>query len=175
MKAIKFFAIAILFSGVSVMASAQVNNITSSSATASSSATIIKPIKIVKDLDLTFGTIATSSAAGTVTIAHDAVANATAALGVALAPTTGTRQAAKFTISGENNVNYGVTMPATTTLTRDGGSETMTVTLSKNLKTTANTLGASDATLYVGGVLAVAANQTSGLYNGEFAITVQYE
>ena len=175
MKAIKFFAIAILFSGVSVMASAQVNNITSSSATASSSATIIKPIKIVKDLDLTFGTIATSSAAGTVTIAHNAEANATAADGVALAPTTGTRQAAKFTISGENGVSYGVTMPATATLKRKDGSEQMTVTLSKNLKTTANTLGASDATLYVGGVLAVAANQTSGLYNGEFAITVQYE
>ena len=175
MKAIKFFAIAILFSGVSVMASAQLNNITSSSATASSSATIIKPIKIVKDLDLTFGTIATSSAAGTVTIAADAVANPTAADGVALAPTTGTRQAAKFTISGENNVNYGVTMPATATLTRDGGSETMTVTLSKNLETKGNTLGASDATLYVGGVLAVSANQVSGVYNGEFAVTVQYE
>ena len=172
MKAIKFFALAVVFSGVSVMATAQ---ITSSSATASSSATIIKPIKIVKNLDLTFGSIATSSAAGTVTISADAIANPTAALGVALAPTTGTRQAAKFTISGEKGVNYGVTMPATTTLTRDGGSETMTVTLSKNLATTGNTLGASDATLYVGGVLAVVANQASGVYNGEFAITVQYE
>lgn len=175
MKAIKFFAIAILFSGVSVMASAQVNNITSSSATASSSATIIKPIKIEKNLDLNFGTIATSSAAGTVTIAHDAVANATAANGVALAPTTELRQAAKFTISGENGVSYGVTMPATATLKSKDGSKEMTVTLSKNLLTTGNTLGASDATLYVGGVLAVGANQTSGLYNGEFAITVQYE
>jgi len=172
MKAIKIFALAVVFSGVSVMATAQ---ITSSSATASSSATIIKPIKIVKNLDLTFGSIATSSAAGTVTISADAIANPTAALGVALAPTTGTRQAAKFTISGENGVNYGVTMPATTTLTRDGGPETMTVTLSKNLATTGNTLGASDATLYVGGVLAVVANQASGVYNGEFAITVQYE
>ena len=172
MKAIKLFALAVIFSGVSVMATAQ---ITSSSSTASSSATIIKPVKIIKDLDLTFGTIATSSAPGTVTIAADAIANATAALGVALAPTTGTRQAAKFTISGENDVNYGVTMPATATLTREDGSETMTITLSKNLKTTGNTLGASDATLYVGGVLAVLANQASGVYNGEFAVTVQYE
>ena len=172
MKAIKIFALAVVFSGVSVMATAQ---ITSSSATASSSATIIKPIKIVKNLDLTFGSIATSSAAGTVTISADAIANPTAALGVALAPTTGTRQAAKFTISGENGVNYGVTMPATATLTRDGGSETMTVTLSKNLATTGNKLGASDATLYVGGVLAVVANQASGVYNGQFEITVQYE
>ena len=66
-------------------------------------------------------------------------------------------------------------MPATATLTRVDGSETMTVTLSKNLETTGNTLGASDATLYVGGVLAVSANQVSGVYNGEFAVTVQYE
>ena len=172
MKAIKFFAIAILFSGVSVMATAQ---ITSSTATASSSATLIKPIKIEKNLDLTFGTIATSSAAGTVTIAADSVANPTAALGVALAPTTGTRQAAKFTISGENAVKYGVTMPATATLTRVSGTETMTVTLSKNLETTGNTLGASNATLYVGGVLAVSGDQKSGVYNGGFTVTVQYE
>ena len=166
MKAIKFFAIAILFSGVSVMASAQVNNITSSSAKANSSAKIIQPIKIIKDLDLTFGTIATSTTGGKVTIFHGAEANATAADGVALAPTTGTRQAAKFTISGENNFKYGITMPKTATLTRDSGSETMTVTLSKNLKTTGNTFGASDATLYVGGVLAVLAKQASGDYKG---------
>ena len=173
MKAIKFFAIAILFSGVSVMASAQ--NTATQSATAS--AKIVAPITLTKTNDLRFGTIATSSASGTVSVAATVGAQATASDGATMvASSLANTGPAVFTITGESDQKFSLNVKTDDVITLSNGSKTMDVTLSiPGFTATANTLTGGTRTLYIGGSLAVGANQVSGAYSKEFDVTVAYE
>lgn len=170
MKKIKFFAIAALFLGFSVNAMAQ----NTANANASASATIVSPLSISKTRDLNFGTIvANSENAGTVTLATTSDATSSATTGVTMAPGS-TSNTAVFAISGDANRTFNITMPATVTLAGPGIA-TMDITLTKNLSATNNALTGGTSTLYVGGSLAVAANQAAGAYTGEFNVAIAYE
>jgi hypothetical protein len=170
-KLASIFAIAFLMTlGFNAAAQSSGN---SETATANASATIIAPISISKVLDLRFGTITKTATAGTVTLTP------TENLGVTysaddMATTLTARGAAKFNIVGEAGAHFAVNVPATITL-NGTGSNTMTITTSKNLATANNTLTEGSAVLYVGGVLAVGANQTVGSYSNTFDVTVSYE
>jgi hypothetical protein len=170
MKTIKFFAIAALFLGFSVNAMAQQEG----SATATAGATIVSPLSISNSRDLNFGTIvANSENAGTVTLAatSDATSSAT---GVTMAPGS-VSNTAIFTITGDEKRTFNITMPATVTLAGPG-SKTMLITLAKNLDDANNSLATGGtSTLYVGGSLAVAANQAAGAYSAEFNVAIAYE
>lgn len=168
MKTIKFIAIATLFLGFSVNAMAQQTG----NATADAGATIVSPLSISNTRDLHFGTIvANASVAGTVTLAT--TENATSeATGVTMAPGS-TSRTAVFTITGDASRTFNITMPATVTLTGPG--DAMIITLAKNLGNGNNLLTGGTSTLYVGGSLAVAANQAAGAYNGEFNVTIAYD
>lgn len=169
MKKIKFFAIAALFLGFSVNAMAQQTG----NATATAGATIVSPLRISKTRNLEFGTIvANASEAGTVTLATTNEATSEAS-GVTMAPGS-TSYTAIFTINGDANRTFKITMPATVTLAGPGIA-TMDITLAKNLNATNNALTDGTSTLYVGGSLAVAANQAAGAYNGEFNVAIAYE
>ena len=175
MKAIKFFAIAILFSGVSVMASAQ--NTATQSATAS--AKIVAPITLTKTTDLRFGTIATSSASGTVLVEPTAGATATASDGATMvASSLANTGPAVFTITGESDQKFSLNVKTgdVITLSNSNGSKTMDVTLAiPDFTETKNTLTGGTRSLIIGGSLAVGANQVSGAYSKTFDVTVAYE
>src|SRR5574344_4896 len=94
MKAIKFFAIAILFSGVSVISSAQVT------AKATATSTIVTPIGITKTVDMDFGTVV---------LAPDG--NRTSTGGVTLPATKGTVTAAQFNVTGADGYTFAITLP----------------------------------------------------------------
>ncbi|MGE0092747.1 MAG: DUF4402 domain-containing protein [Bacteroidales bacterium] len=169
MKTIKFFAIAALFLGFSVNAMAQQTG----NATATAGATIVSPLSISNSRNLDFGTIvANSENAGTVTLAatSDATSSAT---GVTMAPSS-VSNTAVFAINGDANRTFNITMPATVTLAGPDNAE-MIITLAKNLDDDNNVLTGGTSTLYVGGSLAVAANQAAGAYTAEFNVAIAYE
>ena len=166
MKAIKFFAIAILFSGVSVMASAQNPQATG---TANASATIVTPISIVKAGDLAFGNIVASAAGGTVTVGTNGQATRT---GVAAPSIVGTVTAAQFKVTGMSGSTYAISLPANDAIILKSGENEMKLTGFSNNATKVLTDGSE--TFYVGATLNVGANQAAGSYTATFPVVVNY-
>ena len=170
MKAIKFFALAVIFSGVSVMATAQ------SSATATSSANIVTPILITKHQDMNFGNVAVNSTtAGTVVLTPEGTREKTG--GVTLPATTGTVTAAQFNVAGANGYTFAITLPTTDLTITNATSQTMTVNNFTSTPSATGTLsGSGAATINVGATLNVAAGQAAGLYQNTlgFEVIVNY-
>ena len=137
------------------------------SATASASATVAAPLTISKQADLSFGVIAPTGSAGTVTIS---TAGARTSSGVDLL-SGGTTSAASFDIAGEGNSSYSITIPTSATLTGPG--DDMTATLSDDAPGSP-ALSAGAATVNIGAELAVGASQVAGAYTGSFTVTVAY-
>jgi hypothetical protein len=146
-------------------------------ATATSTSTVITPINITQKADLAFGKFIANTG-GTVTVSTSGARTNT---GVTLM--TSTTTAAKFDVTGEKSTTYAITVPASVTLTGGGGSDTMSFVPVNDLTgantttgtVTAGTLDSSGKqSIYVGGVLTVAANQASGDYTGGFNVGVEY-
>ena len=97
----KLSAIAILVIGFAASSNAQ------STASASASATIISPISITKTVDLDFGNVIASGAAGTVVVTPAGTRSATG--GASLPVTPGTVTSASFDVAGQANFTYAIT------------------------------------------------------------------
>jgi len=140
---------------------------------ANASATTLRPLSLVKTADLEFGSIIPAATAGTVSI--DAVSNARSKTGGVVLATGAAPGAASFRAAGVVNVLALITLPASITLTRGGGTETMTVdTITTNGSTTRLFPGSATIDVNVGGRLNVGANQVAGSYSGTFNLTVIY-
>ncbi len=100
--------------------------------------------------------------------------------GVNIIPSTTSN--AIFNLTGIAGSNYAITLPPNATVSRVGGSETMTVDNLKALPSSAGTDGLAGTlnatngsdTFTVGGQLNVVANQTNGIYVGTFNVSVAY-
>jgi hypothetical protein len=151
----------------------------SQSATANATATIVTPITLNKTLDLSFGNIA-AGAGGTVLL--DPQTGTRTPTGVTLPVTTGTVNAATFTVSGTANFTYAITLPGVATTISDGATHTMLVNTFTSFPSGTGTLsGAGTQTLTVGATLVVGAAQVAGNYSsasaggsGPFTVTVNY-
>lgn len=85
---------------------------------------------------------------------------------------TGAVSSDHFVLSNlDTATTYAVSIPASVTITKDGGSETMSVALALS-DATVTDVATKD--LYVGGTLTVGANQAAGEYTGDYAMTVTY-
>ena len=146
-------------------------------ATATSTSTVVTPIAIQKMTDLSFGSFASGSSSGTVTVTPAGVRSFTGGAVTA----GGTASAAKFDVTGSGTMNYSVTLTNAATLS-DGGTNTMAFTRIADTSAsaittgdvTSGTLTAGKQSIYVGGSLAVAANQAAGTYTGSITATVDY-
>lgn len=127
---------------------------------------------------LNFGKIAVlAGSGGTCTISTVNVATVSGGVNT-IASTTSN---AIFTLTGMAGKTYAITLPASTVVTRAGGSETMTV---DNFKARPNSAGSDVLTgtldsfgadsFTVGGQLNVNAAQADGVYNGTFSVTAAY-
>lgn len=155
------FAISLLFAVFSANVFGQ--------ATATASATIVTPISISSDRNLSFGNILAAATAGTVQITPAGVRSATT---VSLPAITGTVTTAQFVISGTSGMTYSVTLPASISIS-DGSSHTMTVDSFQH--NASGTLPAATETFQVGATLQVGANQVAGNYGpGSFSVSVNY-
>ena len=137
-------------------------------ASADATATILQQITVTKTADLAFGPIVVGATGGNVTVAN----NGTTAISCAAAlACSGTSNAAAFTVVG--TVGEAVTVTVDPSVSLTSGSNSMSASLNPSYSGT-HTLVASD-TLRVGGTLAVAGNQASGVYSGTFNVTVNYQ
>ena len=145
---------------------------TSATATASASARVLTPITITKLTDLNFGSLVAGPTAGTVVV--DPASARTATGGVSLVNSTYT--AAQFNVTGEPSTAYTITLPGAIAITHTTNNAlTMTVNTFTSNPSGTGTLSALGAQqLNVGATLNVAANQGSGLYTGNFNVTVAY-
>jgi hypothetical protein len=143
------------------------------SATASASASIIAPITLTKNVDMSFGNIAVSaSSGGTVILAPAGTRTTGGAGGVTLPATTGTVTAADFTVAGTPDYTYAITLPSSTTIS-DGSGHNMTVdgfTSTPSATGTLSSGGSQDLT--VGATLTVTAAQTPGTYTNASGVPV---
>ena len=141
-------------------------------ATATASANVVTPIGISKTADMSFGNIAVSSVGGTVVL--DTNDGTTATGGVTLPATAGTITSASFTVTGETDYTYAITLPTTATITDAVSTETMTLSDFTSSPSVTSTLTGGTETLTVGATLAVIAAQVAGAYTGDFDVTVEY-
>ena len=156
------------------------DTVASGSNTASSSATIIRPVTVANGGALAFGTIIRPST-GTTTYAvaaADAARSVNGSDGLYLASTSSTN--ASFTITGEGGYAITVAIPATFSLT-DSSSNSLTVTTSNDMTGAAGSqalsgsLGAAgNLTVKVGGSVPVTSTTATGTYSGSFALTATY-
>jgi hypothetical protein len=133
---------------------------------------LLSPLSVLKNADLNFGDLVVSGA-GTAVV--DPVAGSLATTG-SVTKAGASAHAALFTGTGSKNSIVHIRVPTTPiTVTRVGGTETMTVS-NWTLDGAANRrVPASDIfTFAVGATLNVAAGQAAGIYNGTFQVTVQY-
>lgn len=139
---------------------------------ATASANIIQAISVTKARDLNFGNIVYSGA-GTVTIASTAAGTPSYSAAVyAPAGVEGTRESAQFNVTGLSGAKFSFVVDESVTLSH--GDDTMTATLSSDQSENIVLTG-GNATVYVGGVLSVGAEQPAGEYSGTFDVTVTYE
>ena len=135
-------------------------------------ATLVAPLSVVKTDDLDFGGLISSPTAGTATINASTDARTTAG---GVSPAGGSPTAAHFTAAGRIGAIALISLPASITLTRGGGSETMTVSsISSNGATLRLFPGTGTIDVAVGGTLNVAANQVAGNYAGTFTVNILY-
>ncbi|MDO8301294.1 DUF4402 domain-containing protein [Lacisediminimonas sp.] len=143
--------------------------------------TVVAPIAITKATDLVFGKFA-PGAGGTVTVSTSGTRTASGAI---LSTVGSSPTAAKFDVTGDNNATYSIAWGGVTALTNTTGvgAETMALTRISDLtgggattgEVTTGTLSASGAqSIYLGGVLTVAATQVAGVYTGNVTVTVEY-
>lgn len=165
----KVIAGAIVLAALGTKANAQLTN----TATASASAKIVAAITIEKKVDLNFGSIVPGSG-GTVTIAATSGGARTTSLAVTNAATS----SAKFTVVGEANSSYAISVTnPTVTLSNGTPADDMTVSLlvsadGTNSETTEGTLTSGSQDIYVGGTLTVANAQAAGQYTAADAIEI---
>jgi hypothetical protein len=139
---------------------------------ASGKAVVLKSLSVLKQADLDFGTLAVS-AAGTAVI--DPVGGGLSVTG-GVAPIGTSAQRASFTATGSRNSVVLIRIPkSAVTLTRVGGTETMTVSnWTLDGKSNRKIPDGNAYDFAVGGTLNVAAGQADGTYSGTFTVTVQY-
>jgi hypothetical protein len=147
----------------------------SANATAASSTSVITPISIAKDLDLTFGTFSTNGTMGTIALTAAATAVTTPSAGITITNRI-TPTAAKFTVSGDSNFAYSITLPTTITLTGTTTANTMTVSNFTSVPSTNGVLTVGKEIVYVGGILNVPASTIADVYTNaaDLKVIVNY-
>ncbi len=157
--------IALLGAAVAALASTGANAATQ---TATAEVDIIAAVQLAQNDGLDFGVVASSAVAGTVALPATSNTRACSA-GVTCV---GTALRGRFTVSGATSgYVVAISVPASTTLSSGGNNMTLSLTPSI---TSFTSTGAAEV-FYVGGSLAVGANQAAGTYTGTYAVSADYQ
>jgi hypothetical protein len=139
---------------------------------ATAHANIIHPLTVTKLKDMDFGYLAAPTA-GTAVLEPNADAFSTTG---GATPVGGTPHSAEFLGAAQSNAVVNIKVPnQPITITRVGGTETMTVSNFTLQGLSRRAIAkATSFTFRVGGTLNVPANPVEGTYVGTFTVTVQY-
>jgi len=160
---------------VLALAIAATGSAVAANAIATSTSVVVAPIDITKTTDLSFGSFAVGATPGSVTVSPNGNRGVTGGVtGMAGATT-----AALFSVTGQTGSTYTITVTGTDLTS---GANSMAFTPVSDLSASAitsgtvagGTLSGTAQSLYVGGVLTVAANQAPGTYTGQVSATVEY-
>jgi hypothetical protein len=171
MKKVTFFA-------AIAMIAFTTNAVAQSSATdfAATDATVIAPITIAKTIDMNFGNLVSTVDGGAIVLPTTGVRTGVAAI---LAGPDGSPTAASFTVGGEVDYTYGITLPAAAFNVENGDATAATMevgTFVSSPDATATSLTGGEETLLVGATITLLANQASGVYTNttDMIVTVFY-
>lgn len=163
----------VIASAIAVIGFATTSN-AQATATASTTAVLVTPISIQKNVDMHFGTVAASGTAGTVALDY---ADGRAAVGGTSLPAGSTLQkTAQFTVTGEGNSSFSIAIPTAPITLSDGGSASMTVSDFAAEQGASSLLVGGTKVVKVKATLNVGVAQTAGTYtnaSGLF-VTVNY-
>jgi hypothetical protein len=161
-----------IFALLTLAAAASGADAATPSTNATGTALVLRPVSVIKLEDMDFGDL-WPSAAGTAVLEPNADTLTTTG-GVTMVG--GTPHSAEFAGSAQSSAVVNIKLPnQPSTLTRVGGTQTMTVSNFTLQGQNKRTIAAQTAfTFRVGGTLNVAANQVEGTYVGTFTVTVQY-
>lgn len=175
-KSIITAAIMIL-AAITTTAFAQTN--TSATENTTAGAKIVVPMSLTETSALHFGTLVYTDAGTCVLPSNSTTRSVTG--GVLLSSVDPQPTNAAYNVTGTLNTNYGLSLPASITVTRVGGSEEMIIS---DLKARFNGAGADATTsvldasgedsFTIGGTLTVEEGQAGGVYAGTFDVTVDY-
>jgi len=175
-KTLMIIAAVIMMAGISIKSMAQVTENTDAGAK------ILTALSIAEDLPMHFGTMGVlAGTGGTCVVTTAGIRSATA--GVTLSALAPLFSLATYTVTGEPDYTYAITLPSTITVTHTNTINTMTIgtLLAKSTSgteshtatgTLASIVGTESFT--VGGTLTVTAGQLAGVYAGTFNVTVAY-
>ena len=169
MKAIKFFAIAILFSGVSVLSIAQ------DTKSVTANVEILAPITISDVVSMNFGKLLSVNDAYDVDLATTGAITSTNSAAIKLA---GTTAAGSLKVNGATDANFVLTLPSTDIDIKDitGAGAAMKLTsFVSNLTGNKGKILSGGTPVTLGATLKVNAKQAEGKYTGTFNVTVAYE
>jgi hypothetical protein len=146
----------------------------SKSIAASSKARVVTPISLVNtdNQGLDFGKIAIGNTDSKVVVSATATVEADVSSGDAAVITSSVQTAAKFTVSGEAEMAYTITLPESMTVAY--GSNTLTIDNFTCSNGTGGTIGTDDL-FYIGAELSVPLDAVPGSYQGTFTVTVAYD
>lgn len=126
------------------------------------SATIVTPIQIVKNSDIDFGNFATNGGTGTVVLGADNTGARTSSSNISMPNATGVVKAAGFTVTGEGNAAYSITLPSSGVLIYNGAEKMVvdgfTCSASK-------VLSGGKEIIYLGATVHIGAAQALGTYS----------
>ena len=145
-----------------------------STATASTTAVLVTPISITKVTDMHFGTVAASATGGQVAL--DYADGRTATGGASLPAGSTTQKTAVFTVNGEGNSGFSISVPSSSITLTGSVSGSMTVSGFTCDLGSSSTLASGTKTLKVKATLNVPANAAAGTYTNasDLAVTVNY-
>jgi hypothetical protein len=142
---------------------------------AKASAKIVKPLTLVAQRDLDFGTIVNGLAVGgtrTITVSNAGVRGGCDATVVVCS---GTVASAQYKVTGTNNITVNVdTTGSNLTNTTSGGNETIAFTPDADFTLALGNSGASGLLFTLGGAITIADTTVGGLYVGDIEVTVDY-
>jgi hypothetical protein len=144
-------------------------------ATATADATIVTPISIVKTADMNFGNIAVSTTGGTVIMSPAGIRSNTG--GITMPAVSGTVSAAAFTVAGQANYVYDITLPSSEVVLTNGANTMNSAIFTTDITASQGTLSAGGSQqIKVGATLTVSAGQAPGTYSTStpFNVTVNY-
>jgi hypothetical protein len=150
-----------------------------STAYASTTAILVTPISISKTTDMHFGTIASSSTAGTVVL--DYVDGRSATGGASLPAGSTLQKTAVFGVTGEGSSSFSIEIPTGSITLTGSVSGTMTVGSFSCDQGASTTLQTGTRTLLVGATLDVPADTVAGTYSNALGnasalfVTVNYD
>ena len=132
----------------------------------------VNPISLALNQNLAFGSVATSVAAGTVSISTVGFRSTTGGVFPIMAPTF---NAGQCTVSGTASATYTITSPVGATANLTSGANTLAVDTFQTLPATPGTIGAvGSQALLIGATGRLTANQPAGDYTGSVSVVVAY-